>query len=236
MLQEMIHFIQTEFWHVAPMLVVAAFAIAIVFERSFALFMIFPMKNERAFMNKIQEMVMDGKIAEGVALCERYPTKMAAQIARKALLRAHQPEGLIENGLELAVEESIQRIQKRTAFLATFANVATLLGLFGTIAGLVASFKAVGSADPEQKAALLAQGISTAMNATMMGLGVAIPCMIAFSFLTNKSNRMVAEVETCAVRMMDVIRQRYFLAESRAASRSAPVRSVGNGGTGSFRG
>jgi biopolymer transport protein ExbB/TolQ len=129
------------------------------------------------------------------------------------LLRAHQPESLIENSLEIAIHEAQQSIQKRTAFLSTIANVATLLGLFGTIAGLIHSFEAVGQADPQQKSALLAAGISTAMNATMMGLAVAIPCMVAFSFLMNQSNRIVAEVEQSAVRILDLLKQRFYRVE-----------------------
>jgi biopolymer transport protein ExbB/TolQ len=111
------------------------------------------------------------------------------------------------------VSRATQAIQRRTQFLATIANVATLLGLFGTIAGLIASFQAVGSADAQQKAALLATGISTAMNATMLGLGVAIPCMVAFSFLMNRTNRLIAEVDQSAVQALDVLKQRFYSAE-----------------------
>ena len=133
---------------------------------------------------------------------------------RQALLRAHQPEALIEQGLMIAVSEQTQAIQKRTSFLATIANVATLLGLLGTIAGLITSFEAVGHADPQQKSALLAAGISQAMNATMLGLAVAIPCMVAFSFLMNRTNRLVSELEQAGMRSLDILKQRYFQAES----------------------
>jgi biopolymer transport protein ExbB/TolQ len=121
---------------------------------------------------------------------------------------------LIENGLQLATHEATAAIQKRTSFLATIANVATLLGLLGTIAGLIASFEAVGHADPQQKSALLAAGISTAMNATMMGLGVAIPCMVAFSFLMNSTNRLIGDIDQAAIRVMDILKQRYYQAEA----------------------
>ena len=65
--------------------------------------------------------------------------------------------------------------------------------------------------------ALLAAGISTAMNATMMGLAVAIPCMVAFSFLMSQSNRLVSEVEQAAIRVMDLLKQRYYCAQSEMA-------------------
>ena len=124
---------------------------------------------------------------------------------KTALERVHQPEELIMNAIELSRNKFAEKIQKRTSYLATIANVATLLGLLGTIAGLIESFAAVGHADAQQKAALLANGISTAMNATMLGLGVAVPCMIIFSFFINKANRLVAELEGAGLMVLDSI-------------------------------
>lgn len=209
-------FLKGNFLHVAPILIAGAFAVAIIFERGRALFKIYPIENSREFFDKLTDLVVSGKIAEAIQHCDRYPEKPAAQVIKQGLLRAHQPETLIEHGLQIAVGEATQTIQRRTTFLATIANVATLLGLFGTIAGLISSFDAVGHADPQQKSALLAAGISTAMNATMMGLAVAIPCMVAFSFLMNKTNRLISDIDTSAVRTMDILKQRYYAAESSA--------------------
>lgn len=206
-------FIKNNLLHVAPILIAGFVAVAIILERSFALFKTYPIQNQHGFFDKITDLVLTGKIAEAVAFCDRLPTKPVANVTKQGLLRAHQPESLIENGLQMATHEATQSIQKRTSFLATIANVATLLGLLGTIAGLIASFEAVGHADPQQKSALLAAGISTAMNATMMGLGVAIPCMLAFSFLMNRSNRLVGEIDQSAIRIMDILKQRYYQAE-----------------------
>jgi biopolymer transport protein ExbB/TolQ len=214
----MFDFIKNNLGHVAPILIAGAVALAIMVERARALFQVYPIKDAQGFFDKITDLVLAGKVAEAVALCDRLPTKPVAQVAKQALLRAHQPETLIENGLQLATHEATAIIQKRTSFLATIANVATLLGLLGTIAGLIASFEAVGHADPQQKSALLAAGISTAMNATMMGLGVAIPCMVAFSFLINRTNRLVGDIDQSAIRVMDILKQRYYQAEAGAAS------------------
>lgn len=209
----MFDFIKDNLGHVAPLLIAGGFAVAIVFERSKALFQTYPIKDQEGFFQKITELVLSGKTGEAVALCDRYPMKPTARVVKQGLLRAHQPEALVEHGLQLAVAEVTGWIQKRTNFLATIANVATLLGLLGTIAGLIASFQAVGSADPQQKSALLAAGISTAMNATMMGLGIAIPCMVAFSFLINRSNKLVSDAETSAIQVLDILKQRYYGAE-----------------------
>src|SRR6185312_7457008 len=175
-----------------------------------------PIENPRDFFDKLTDLVISGRVAEAISHCDRYSEKPVAQVIKQGLLRAHQPEQLIEHGLQIAVGEATQAIQRRTTFLATIANVATLLGLFGTIAGLIASFEAVGHADPQQKATLLAAGISTAMNATMMGLAVAIPCMVAFSFLMNKTNRLLGDIDSSAIRTLDILKQRYYSAESSA--------------------
>jgi len=209
-------FLRTSFFHVAPILIAGACAVAIIVERTRALFSTYPIQDQQGFYDKIRDLVLNGKVGEAVSLCDRYPAKPAANVMKAALLRAHQPESLIEQGLQIAVGDASLAIQKRTSFLATIANVATLLGLFGTIAGLIQSFEAVGHADAQQKAALLAAGISTAMNATMLGLGVAIPCMIAYSFLMNRTNRLISELDGSAIRALDILKQRYYAAESSA--------------------
>jgi biopolymer transport protein ExbB/TolQ len=78
---------------------------------------------------------------------------------------------------------------------------------------LVQSFEAVGNANAQARSALLAAGISTAMNATMLGLGVAIPCMIAYSFLMNRTNKLNSELNRSAIRFLDILKQRYFEGE-----------------------
>lgn len=203
-------FMKNNFFHVLPILIAAAIAVAIAVERFVALFKLYPIHNMDAFFARISDLVMQDKISEAVSVCDQLPGKPSAQVVKLALLRAHQPEELIENGLGISVNKAAQSIQKRTQFLATIANVATLLGLLGTIAGLIASFEAVGTADASEKSALLANGISTAMNATMLGLGVAIPCMVLFSFLMNRTNRLVAEVDQSAMQAMDILKQKFY--------------------------
>lgn len=218
-----LNFIKENILHVAPILIVGGFGLAIIIERSKVLFGTYPLRNTQSFFDRITDLVLSGKMGEAVSMCDRFPQKPVVSIVKQALLRSHQPEALIEHGLQLTVGESTQKIQRRTSFLATIANVATLLGLFGTIAGLISSFEAVGHADPQQKSALLAAGISTAMNATMMGLGVAIPCMLAYSFLMNKSNRLIAEIDHAAVYVMDILKQRYYGAEAEVLKSDATV-------------
>jgi biopolymer transport protein ExbB len=210
-----VDFLKDNFWHVAPILIAGGVGVAIIAERLNALVFTYPLVNSAQFFDKIRDHVMADRLAEAVSLCEKHRAKPMAQVIKQALLRAHQPENLIEDGLVIAVSEAHEQIQNRTPYIATIANVATMLGLFGTIVGLIQSFEAVGSASAQQKSALLAAGISTAMNATMMGLAVAIPSMIAFSFLMGRTNRLTAQVDQSAVKILDVIKQRYYDAEGQ---------------------
>ena len=200
-----IDFIRDNFFHVAPILIAGMFAVAIMYERAQTLFKTYTIENPDAFFEQIRTLVSTGKMNEAVTLCNQFAGKPSAELMKTALERVHQPEELIMNAIELSRNKFAEKIQKRTSYLATIANVATLLGLLGTIAGLIESFAAVGHADAQQKAALLANGISTAMNATMLGLGVAVPCMIIFSFFINKANRLVAELEGAGLMVLDSI-------------------------------
>ena len=202
---EFFEFLKNNFMHVAPILISGLIALAIILERAQTLFKGYTISNIDGFFDKIREMVSKGRVQDAAALCNQFPGKPCAELIKSALERVHQPEELIMNSIELARNKYAEKIQKRTSYLATIANVATLLGLLGTIAGLIESFSAVGHADPQQKAALLANGISTAMNATMLGLAVAVPCMIVFSFYINKANRLVSELEAAGLMVLDAI-------------------------------
>jgi len=201
------------FLHVLPIMVAFVFAAVIIVERVRSLFFSYPMKNAQAFFDKITHLVLAGKTNDAVALCDENKSKPISHVVKAALIRGHLPESLIENSVEMAGGEASRSILKRTAFLATFANLATLLGLFGTIQGLVKAFSAVKHADPQQKSAMLTDGIATAMNATMMGLGVAILCMAAFAVLVNKANELAQEIDHGGVQILDILKQRFYTAD-----------------------
>lgn len=206
-------FVKEHFSHAAPILAAGALAIAIVIERVYALYVHYPVHNLNHFFAELGSRILKSDIAEATKYCQRFRRKPLAHVVNAGLERAHLPEDLIREGIQIALQDCTHSISKRTNYLATIANVATLLGLFGTVAGLIQSFEAVGHADAQQKSALLSAGISTAMNATMLGLGVAIPCMILYSFLTNRSNKLVTDLESAAARTLDLIKQRYYASE-----------------------
>jgi biopolymer transport protein ExbB/TolQ len=90
--------------------------------------------------------------------------------------------------------KEISFYDKRTGFLSMFGNVATLFGLLGTVTGLISSFAGVAAASPVERANLLSQGISEALNSTAFGLLAAIPALVAFAVFTNKTEQIVGEI------------------------------------------
>lgn len=111
----------------------------------------------------------------------------------------------IEYAMEEGLMEVLPRLEKRTQYLATLANVATLLGLLGTIIGLIAAFTAVAAADPAQKATLLSESISVAMNTTAFGLISAIPLLLFHALLQTRTNEIVDSFEMAGVKLLNMV-------------------------------
>ena len=126
----------------------------------------------------------------------------AAGIARFANSRRRDD---IESAMEEGVMEALPRFEKRTQYLATLANVATLLGLLGTIVGLIAAFTAVASAAPTEKASMLSSSISVAMNTTAFGLISAIPLLLLHAVLQTRTAEIVDSFEMASVKVLNLL-------------------------------
>lgn len=219
-------FLKDNLAHVLPILIAGAFALAIIVERFKALFVTYAFSKKELddTFEKINGHLSKGDIRSALEVCDKRSSKPAVQVIKTALNRSHLPEDVLNHGMDLSINEAASQIHKRTSYLATIANVSTLLGLVGTIAGLITSFEAVGHADAQQKSALLAAGISSAMNATLLGLGVAIPCMVAFSFLISRSNDLVSDLDQVKIRVLDMFKQQYY----RIETEELPVHANGH--------
>lgn len=111
----------------------------------------------------------------------------------------------IEHAMSEGMLEAMPRLEARTGYLSMLANIATLLGLLGTIIGLISAFTAVASADPAEKSTLLSLSISVAMNTTAFGLITAIPLLVFFSILQNKTSKIVGSIEMAAVKFLNIM-------------------------------
>lgn len=131
---------------------------------------------------------------------------MGAGIGR--LLNNHRRED-VEYAMEEGLMEVLPRLEKRTQYLATLANIATLMGLLGTIIGLISAFTAVAAADPAQKATLLSESISVAMNTTAFGLMSAIPLLMFHALLQTRTNEIVDSFEMAGVKLLNIISEKH---------------------------
>lgn len=111
----------------------------------------------------------------------------------------------IENSMSEGMLETLPKLERRINYLAVLANVATLLGLLGTIVGLISAFTAVSNANPAEKAQLLSQSISVAMNTTAFGLIVAIPLMVLHAMAQNKTTAIVTSIQMSAVKFLNIM-------------------------------
>jgi biopolymer transport protein ExbB/TolQ len=129
----------------------------------------------------------------------------------------------VQARMDEALSAELSLIDRRTGFLAMFGNVATLLGLLGTITGMIHSFAGVASANPADRATLLSKGISEAMNCTAFGLIVAIPALVAFAVFQNRTDRIVSEITEATSRIYHDL---LFLTESEAGAASVAQSSA----------
>ncbi len=194
-----------EFMYV--ILVISVIAMATVIERGYMILFRFNI-NGAAFMAQVQKLVMANNIDRAIKLCNAESNSALTRVLKAGLTRANRSALEIQNAVDEATLETIPMLQKRTPYLAMWANVATLTGLLGTISGLVIAFKAVATAAPEEKQQMLAQGISVAMYTTAFGLVVAIPVMIAHSVISNRTVQLIDEIDQYSVKLINLLTAR----------------------------
>ena len=184
-----------------PIAIGMGFAIAVTIERTRFLMGRFNVDGAK-FYAEIKGLLERGRFKEASELCGGAPLM---QILKAGIDAAPQGDKAVQNAVDEATLSLLPEVEKRTHYLSMIANVSTLMGLIGTVTGLIRSFKAVAYADPTQKGALLFKGISEAMNCTAFGLVVAIPCMVIYTVLQTKTTHIVDEVDEYSVKLINLL-------------------------------
>jgi len=200
---------------------------ALVFERARTLYFRYGM-NVDEFTLKIFNLVMTKKNEEAIVMCAQLEAKPLAKAFKQILEKADRDDETIFQSQDIAMAETVPLYTKRLHYLSMLANVATLLGLLGTIHGLIISFQAVAQADPAQKQALLANGISVSMYTTALGLAVAIPAMVAYSFLVSRQNELLEQLTEKCSKLTELLTNSHvsgFTKETVFPEQSASVNS-----------
>ena len=216
-----VNFFQSGGVFMFPILLVFAFGLAIAIERYITLSIV--TNKNRAVWEQVQPLLNEGDFDEA----RRMTTEDEATISQ-VLNMGLSLQGTVRRreDIEIAMEESmmeiVPRLEKRTPYVALASSIATLLGLLGTIMGLIQAFTAVANANPAEKADLLSASISVAMNTTAFGLMVAIPLLIIHAVLTSKTGDIVDSLEMATVKALNVFSRRARrMAESSVPNDSA---------------
>jgi len=190
-----------------PILIVFAVGAAIAVERYVTLTMV-RAKNQSAW-GKLMPALMNGDFETARDLvgddASMISQLMSMGLARQGGVRRRED---IEIAMEEGMMEIIPQLEKRTPYVALASSIATLLGLLGTIMGLISAFTAVANANPAEKADLLSASISVAMNTTAFGLMVAIPLLVTSTVLTAKTGEIIDSLEMASVKALNVISAR----------------------------
>jgi biopolymer transport protein ExbB/TolQ len=187
-----------------PIAITSVFGVAIMVERVIFLFFKYNI-NANQFMAQIQKLVMANNIDRAIKLCNAAPSAALPKVIKAGLTRVNKGEIEIANAIEEASLEVIPNITKRTPTLQAVSNVATMLGLLGTIMGLIEAFDAVAKAPPDQKTTMLTAAIAIAMNTTAFGLIVAIPTIAAYVFLNNTVKKIIDEIDQYSVKLQNLL-------------------------------
>ena len=159
------------------------------------------------FVDRLLALVRDDKLPDAHALCASGSSRALPAVLGAGIKRAIEVPEMIALGMEEESLHVLPRLEKRLNLIVTFGNLATLLGLMGTIYGLILAFAAVAQPDvsPVEKSSMLAVGISAAMNTTLLGLVIAVPCVLIYSIFRSRVDETVAEIDRYAVTLMKVL-------------------------------
>lgn len=200
-------------------------SIAIIAERAVALFgrrKINQKDLSKLLAEDIKAGNLDKALRRSMQMGKSEPLGVVASAGIQAAMDMGGKEEIQLKMDEVLLDEN-SRVEKRIGFLAMFANVATLLGLLGTITGLIHSFAGIANANPAEKASILSQGISLAMNTTAYGLIVAVPALVMYAVLQNRATRLTDDLNKAALNLFIQLGYHYepVAAEEKSTKKSA---------------
>lgn len=201
-----VSFFQTGGPFMYPILLVLAIGVAIAVERY--IYLSVSRRNNRKILAQCMPLLQNGDLKQVYNLTAKSKTTIGQILSQGlARLKTGTRRDDIETAMEESMMEALPRLEKRTHYLAMFANIATLLGLLGTIIGLIKAFTAVAQVDPSMKAEILSSSISVAMNTTAFGLMVAIPLIFIYTVLQTKTTEIVDSFEMATIKIVNLLMQ-----------------------------
>ncbi len=208
-----------------PLFLILVVGVAIAIERY--IYLTRETLRNRGLWDDLVPHLSSGNFKQAVGLTQNSKASIATilnyGIARVATARRRDD---IEKAMDESLLEIIPRLEKRTHFLSSLANIGLLIGLLGTITGLIGAFSAVATANPAEKATLLAQAIAVAMNNTASGLFVAITLLLSHMFLEAKTTALIDSLEIASVKFLNSVTERSTDAPAAPATASVAPRAA----------
>jgi biopolymer transport protein ExbB len=186
-----------------PLLLCSVISLGIIIERCLTLRRNGILKYD--ILQRLEELLRDRKIPEASTLCKRYPSPMT-RILLAAILNHDKSRQEIKEIIEDAGRQEVPVLERYLTILGTIASISVLLGLLGTVSGMIRTFNAIaalGYGHPEA----LASGISEALTATATGLAITIPTLVLYNFFTSKVEALVIEMEKHSLRMLSILKR-----------------------------
>lgn len=196
-------------------IIVMIATILVIIERTFRLYVKYNI-NGRGFLEQVEKLILANNLERAIKQCNQAPDAILPKVIKSGLLAAHKGRAAITQALEESMLAWLPMIHVRVQTLWSLANIATLVGLIGTIFGLIKAFQAIGLATPEQKTMILTMGIAEAMYNTAFGLSIAVTNIIGHMFLHGQAKHMSEDIELASVRMENLLSSRTFTVTENA--------------------
>ena len=197
-------FIEGGIWMV-PIALVSVVATAVCVERLYAIMVVYNADGKKLY-NQVWGALKNNQDAEAVSACEKSGKAAIAHVLKNGALHARDGEEVVASAMEEATIEITPQLHKRTNSLGGLASLATLLGLLGTVMGLIDAFRVVAEAPADQKSQLMTKAIAVAMNTTAFGLLVAIPVTMIYLLLVGTTKKITDEMDVYSLKLENNLR------------------------------
>ncbi len=186
-----------------PLILCSLLALTVIIERAISLSR--AQINKRVFMKRLAELISRNRIMDAVNYCEKYHVPLA-RVIKAGLLKHNQTREHIQVRIEKAIREEVPFLERYLGILATISSVAPLLGLLGTVSGMIKVFIQVEASSGLINPKMLSGGVWEALLTTAFGLAVTIPTLIAYNFFLSRSNTLVQEIEDASGELLSILK------------------------------
>ena len=189
-------------WGMWPILITLIIIVAIIVERS--VYLVKATVDKDKLLTLLKSQVMSGNVQGAIKVCSGNPTPMT-RIVQAGLMKFNKSDDEVQAAMDEAALRELPKINTRTPYLAMLSNFAVMAGLLGTISGMIKAFGSVGGDEGGNKATILAEGISEALNCTAFGIGASLVGLLGFALLQGKTTSVTDDINEVTVQVVNLV-------------------------------